>query len=395
MVRVSWAIVLCLAAGDALQAGPPAPDCIFASGFDEDGSHCRQRWIGGYYVGYERGLQSPDQIDFTAVTHLMVGRVRPLADATLATDFDIDPAQGPIWAQAAVAAAHGAGRRAILMVGGAGEVEGWRAAASPGNRPTFVGNLLAVMDQFDADGLDLDWEPIHSQDHADVIALAQALRDARPDMLLTVPVDWINTNLQWNPRPVGEPAFLAAIVPIFDQINVMSYEMAAPYDGWHSWFASPLHGHAVNTPSSAASSVQYYLDHGVPVHRLGIGIGFYGNCMRGVSVPRQPVTPTNWGGSDGAMSYRNIVSHYLPAMTAHFDAEAGAPWLGNEVPGGIGPMQCNFVSYEDSKSIAEKGRFARDMGLGGAIIWTISQGHLPGAPGSDPLLDAVGEAFLP
>lgn len=53
-------------------------------------------------------------------------------------------------------------------------------------------------------------------------------------------------------------------------------------------------------------------------------------------------------------------------------------------------------SYENEQSIAAKGDYARSQGLGGTIIWTIGQGHLPAAPvGSrDPLLAAAHQAVL-
>ncbi len=379
-------------AGDAPVPPQPVPP-LFADGFEGNGAPSA-RWVMGYYVGYERSLQSPAQIDFSGLTHLMVGRVIPNADATIGKHFDIDASNGPIWAQQAVNAAHAANRKAILMVGGAGEIDAWRAAATPAKRATFVSNLIAVMDQFGADGLDLDWEPIQTQDHANLLALAQALRAARPDMLLTMPVDWINTNTQWNPRPVGEPAFLVAIAPVLDRINVMTYEMAAAYEGWHSWFASPLHGHAANTPSSVSSSIQYYRDSGVPAARLGVGFGFYGNCFRGVTQPRVAVTPVNFIGSDGVMSYRNILASYLPQMTAHHDAVAQAPWLASAVQ--RGPQGCNLVTYETPQSIAAKSQYARTLQLGGAIIWTISQGHVPTNPAGqqNPLLTAIKQHYL-
>lgn len=369
------------------------PDLIFANGFDPS-APSGDRWVMGYYVGYERNLQAPAQIDFSGLTHLMVGRVIPNADATITAHFDIDFVNGPAWAQQAVDAAHAAQRKAILMVGGAGEIDGWRAAATPANRPAFVANLLAAMDQFGADGIDLDWEPIDTQDHANLLALAQSLRAARPAMLLTMPVGWVNTNMQWNPRPPGEVAFLQAIAPVLDRINVMSYEMAADYSGWHSWFASPLHGHGANTPSSVSSSIDYHLDSGVPAAKLGVGFGFYGNCFRNVTQPRVPVSPGDFVTSDGTMSYRNIVAQFLPAMTASYDNVAQAPWLGSAAP--VGAPGCRLVTYEDPQSVAAKAQYARTEQLGGAIIWTISQGHLPGNPVGqrDPLLTALRQNYL-
>src|SRR6476646_1544488 len=189
-----------LAASSAC-AGTPG-DMIFASGFDASS------WVEAYYVGYERDLYPIEAVDFGALTHLMVGRVRPLADGTVTHDFDIDDVNGPIWAQATVNAAHAAGRKAILMVGGAGEIDGWRAAASQ-HRDALVANLLAVMDEFGFDGLDLDWEPLEDTDQADFQALAGELRADRPGMLMTVPIGWINSNFQ-----TSDPWY-ATIAPLF------------------------------------------------------------------------------------------------------------------------------------------------------------------------------------
>ena len=71
-----------LAAATLANAG--TTDTIFASGFDAD------VWVQGYYVGYERDLYPIEDVDFGALTHLMVGRVRPLPDGTVTRDFDID-----------------------------------------------------------------------------------------------------------------------------------------------------------------------------------------------------------------------------------------------------------------------------------------------------------------
>lgn len=358
---------------EALPGGPPpAPSGL---------------WVGGYYVGYERNLYPIADVDFSAITHLMVGRLIPSADGGLLRHFDIDALQGPVWAQAAVDAAQAAGRKAILMVGGAGEIGGWRGAASNANRAAFVANLLQAVDDFGADGLDIDWEPVEAQDHAPLLALVQSLRTARPGMLITMPVGAINVNFP----PQGEAGLFQSLHPLLDQINVMSYDMAQAYQGWHSWFASALQGEYANAPMSVQSSVAYYRGLGVPAAKLGVGTGFYGACYAGVSAPRLPAEGLLVA-SDGAMSYRSIVQLYQPAMARSYDAAAEAPWLGSAMA--QGPQGCTYVPYEDAESIAAKGAWVRQQGLGGTIIWTIAQGHLPGASAPDPLLDAVREAFL-
>ncbi|TDR48911.1 chitinase [Tahibacter aquaticus] len=361
-------------------AGPAAADdTVFAGGF-------QRAWVAGYHVGYQRDLYPNAEIDFSTITHLMVGRLTPNANGTVNTHFDIDASNGPIWARAAATAAHAGGAKAILMVGGAGEYQGWVGAAAPANRQTFVSNLLAAMDDLGYDGLDLDWEPIQTSDQPNFIALAQALRTQRPGMLLTVPVGWVNANFSATPDP-----FFASIAPLFDQINVMTYDMAGAWEGWQSWHSSALAGNGGNTPSSVESSAEFYRRSGVPRARLGIGIPFYGTCWRNVNGPRL------FGGtvvaSDNLLSYRNIMTSYYSAGVRQWDAAASMGYLGSSAP--IGPQQCNFLSYDDEQSIAAKGAWLRRNGLGGTIIWTIGQGHIPTLPAGqrDPLLQAIKAAF--
>ena len=373
--------------------GPEAP--LFEDGFEGGiAPPASPRWVMGYHVGYERDLLPTANIDFASITHLMVGRLIPNADATLTDHFDIHPVNGPIWAQGVIDAAQAANRKAILMIGGAGEIDGWRAAAaSPASRATFVANLLAKVDQYGADGLDLDWEPIDTQDQAPLLALAQALRAQRPNLLLTMPVGWINTNLS---PPTGDAAFMDAMADVLDRIAVMSYGMVYEDFGWWSWHSSALAAHKGNTPSSVTASINYYLGAGVPAAKLAVGTGFYGTCYQRVTAPDQVTQGGDIVGSDGTFSYRNIVANYLPGMSANYDAAASAPWLSSA--GGVGPVgaRCNYLTYENAASIAAKGNYVRAQGLGGTIIWTIAQGHRPDLPVGDPnqLLRAVKAGFL-
>src|SRR5262252_1256612 len=115
-----------------------ANDTVFASGFDPS-------WVLGYHVGYESGMYPTAKVDFAAMSHVVIGAVKPKADGTLDTQFDIDPTNGPLWAKAVAQGAHNANRKALLMIGGDGSVGGFEGAASDSNRATFVNNLLATM----------------------------------------------------------------------------------------------------------------------------------------------------------------------------------------------------------------------------------------------------------
>ena len=343
-------------------------------------------WVMGYAVGYEADLLPLADLHWADLTHIAVGRATPNPDGSLNTSFDIDPVQGPVWAKSVVQAAHAHGVKAILMLGGAGEQAGFRSAAGAAHRGTFVQNILSLVQDYGFDGVDLDWEPLEAGDEAPLKALAVDLKAGRPGLLLTLPVNFVNAN---DPTGEARPSF-ASISATFDRVNVMSYGMAGAYDGWQSWHSSALTGDTENTPSSVDSSVKAYLAAGVPAGKLGVGIGFYGLCWKGVKEPRQTAAGMQVVADDGDMSYANIAAQYLAPAAKRWDAAAQVPYLSSAAP--LGPKGCTFVSYEDAQSIAAKGQYARGKGLGGVVIWTLAQGH---TGGGDPLLDATKAAFRP
>jgi len=210
---------------------------------------------------------------------------------------------------------------------------------------------------------------------------------------LTVPVGWVNSNFQ---TPATPDPFFGTIAPLFDRVDIMSYDMEWPADGWKSWFTSALHGESATTPSSIESSVDFYLASGVPRHKLGVGIGFYGVCWHGVTGPRQTIgAQAGIYGSDNTYSYHNIVTQYFSAPNYQYDATAQMPYLANATAFGP-PPGCNFLSYEDAQSIAAKGAWVNRNGLGGAIIWNIGEGYVPEQAGQEnALLEAVNAAFAP
>ncbi|MCP4602353.1 MAG: glycoside hydrolase family 18 protein [Proteobacteria bacterium] len=344
-----------------------------------------QKWVSGYYVGYQTKLYPPEKIDFSAITHLIVGRVTPNKDGTLKTTFDIDAVKGPAMARDLAKRTYAAGKIPILMVGGAGE-RGWSRAASDANRATFVTNLIRVMNDLGFSGLDLDWEPISNEDKPKLKALAEDLRAVAPKIVLTLPVGWLGSNVH------QADTYFRDIAPLFDQINIMTYSMAGSWTGWKSWHSSALKGESATTPSSIQSNVRAYVNAGIPASKLGIGIAFYGCCWNGASGPRQDVGKQI--ASDNAMSYTNIMKHYFNKTNRHWDSEASTPYLSFKSP--TGPKGCTFISYDDPESIAKKGEYIHDMGLGGAIIWTINQGYIASNPvGSrNPPLDAAKQSIL-
>ena len=137
------------------------------------------------------------------------------------------------------------------------------------------------------DGIDLDWEDSVNLD--DLVALAQALRAARPSMRLTYPAGAINGNFQ-----TVDPQ-MATLAASLDRFNVQTYYPSTAFagQGWDSWFSSPLSGASGTTPIAIDDTLQRYAAAGIPKSKLGMGIAFYAICYTGgITGPRQPTNGT-------------------------------------------------------------------------------------------------------
>ncbi len=339
------------------------------------------RWVAGYLVGYEHDLQPETSFDFTSLTHLVIGRYVPKSDGTLNKSCDWDASRCPIWAKRMGGRAHAAGRKALLFLGGAGARFGFVGAAAPAKRPAFVAAIAKAVKDLDFDGVDVDWEPVESRDVTNLLALLADLRAAMPTKLITMPVGFTNMNF-----PTDGIGWVKSAARYLDQINIMTYEMDGNWGWTKTWHASALDGATSELPTSVKVSVASYRSLGIPASKLGLGFGFYGQCWKGgVTAPRKAVGSSSIVGS---ITYADILDNYYRSSAYHYDMAAHVPYLGSSF--GLGPLDCTYISYEDPRSIAAKVAFAKSQGLGGGIIWTVSEGWRASTGTNDPLT-AVGQ----
>ncbi len=324
------------------------------------------------------------------------------SDLTLNLGFFDQNGTGIQDAKALSAAAHAHGVSALILLGGQGAGANIATAASPANRAAFVSKLLSALDTLGYDGIDLDWE--ESVDMDNLVALAQALRAARPNIQLTYPAGMVNGNYQSvDPK-------LATLAQSIDQFNIQSYypSTAVAGYGWQSWFNSPLSGAAGSTPVSIDDTLQRYVTAGIPKSNLGLGMSFYAICYTGgVTGPRQATDGSTQQivGGDNAypLSLLFAGGGRLDTATAaerKVDAVAKVPYLSLNAP--VVDQGCGgttrYISYDDEASILAKGAFSKANGYGGVMVWTIQQGWLPpGAAGGRPqnaLMQALKKGFL-
>ena len=359
--------------------------CLFAASLHA------QLWTTAYYPGNAEKTLPVAEIDFSSITHLVHFAIVPNPDGTLnlAANSVVRPT-----AEALITRAHAAGRKVLICVGGADSATGFRGAASPARREAFVSAVVNLMAQWGYDGIDLDWEPLAVVDFTNFTNLVCALRshmDGFPGKMLTAAASAYPI---YGDSPNSEYALYASIQTYFAQINIMTYDLSGAYDGWVSWFNSPVYDGGRRFPSTGAllpsvdGAVHGFVANGVAPGKLGIGVAFYGDVWSGaVSEPLQgwkkPPTVQQ-------MPYSAIMSSLFRPEAYHWDAKAQAAWLG--LPHRKRASQ--FVSFDNEQACQAKVQYARDHALGGLMIWQPAHGHRLDLPAGerDPLLQAIKQS---
>lgn len=356
-------------------------------------------WVTGYYPGWETGTMAPANIDFTTVTHVIHFALVPESNGALNSS---DNGLSASACNTLVGLAHNAGRKALVCVGGAGTETDFLEATTSANLPTFINNLVNFMNAYHYDGIDLDWEPFTSTDANQYTNLVNGLRTALNNtstnhLLLTVAAP---AYPQYGDSPTAEFTMLASVQSKFDQINVMTYDLSGPYSGWVTWFNSPIYDGGYTFPGtselvpSIGGAISNFLNNGVSPGKLGVGVPFYAYIWTGgpgVTQPRQGWPSTN-APTITEPTYTQIINSYYKTNLYHWDTVAQSAYLSITNTPASGDM---FISYDNAESCQTKVSFARNLHLGGVMIWELSQDYFSTVPAGQhsPLVSALKQAL--
>jgi len=233
------------------------------------------------------------------------------------------PVEAPEKLDAVVKAAHAAGVKVLISVGGwnEGDDRAFEAISThPERIQRFVQGTLNLLAAFHLDGVDIDWEFPGADTAAGYASMAQALSAALHPQgaLVTLAVSAADVNGQF----ITDEAWQAS-----DWVNIMAYD-----DGWG---LSPIIPHS--NYSFTRSALDYWLvQRGVPRDQVVVGVPFYGRSM----VNRH------------ARTYRSLVGQY-------FDAPA--------------KDQVGEYSYNGPDTMRAKVVNQARFRAGGVMIWQLNQ----------------------
>jgi chitinase len=200
--------------------------------------------IVGYLPSWSGDVE---KMPYTNLTHINYAFLRPNPDGSL------QPVENHAKLQRLVTYAHTNGVIVLIAVGGwsGGPIDTAfeSLAANPSARATFCDALVRFVEQYQLDGIDIDWE--YPRVAADFAALMRELRQKLPQgKLLTAAV-------------VSEGEHAAGITPeVFDSIdwlNIMAYDGGEPHANI-DW---------------TIASLQFWLKRGLPSSKAVLGVPFY------------------------------------------------------------------------------------------------------------------------
>ena len=270
--------------------------------------------------------------------------------------------------------------KVLVSLGGWGGCETCSDVFShPESRKEFAISVKEIMEQQQADGIDLDWEypaisgyPGHAykpEDRENFTSLVEVLRETLGNEAI------ISFAAGGSNRFLENSVEWKKVMPLVDGVNLMSYDLVSggsDSTGHHT----PLY----STPaqrSSAVNAIEFLDSLGIPMEKIVVGAAFYARIWEEVdSTSRGLYQP---GKFKEAMLFRDLELCFEdnPGFIRYWDSTANAAYS-------FHPEKGLFATYDDSLSIARKTEYVRDNGLGGIMFWQLS-GDSPG----EGLLDVI------
>ncbi len=262
--------------------------------------------------------------------------------------------------------AHLAGKRVILVVGGARDYGAFAAmAAEPSDRASFVRNLVDFLVEHGYDGVNIDWEfPQTLADRQNLSALmselSAGLAAIDPELELSIAVTSNERRGQWID--------VEAISPLVSHFLVMTFGY---YGAWgsESGHNAPLYPvPAAGDSRCVDQSLSYWAEaRGVPWSKIYMGIASFGLGFESEALyqalPDNPVV--------SKANYQDIKPLIGDGYTRQWDNAAQVPYLTLDDGPGV-------WSYDDPQSIDLKREYALANGIGGVAVWDVTMDRVGG-----------------
>ncbi|KAG7097637.1 hypothetical protein E1B28_004969 [Marasmius oreades] len=374
----------------------------------------------GWYPGWLGNRSPPESLSWSKYTALTFAFGVTTPEGGVSLD-DVSKQVLPKF----VSSAKANNVHALLSIGGwTGSQYFSSAVATAENRTAFVKTIVDLVNQYQLDGIDFDWEYpnkqaigcnlISPQDSPNFLSFLQELRKDPVGSKITLSA------------AVGITPFVGSDGQTMQDVSgfakVLDYIAIMNYDVWGSWSPTvgpnaPLDDSCATVKAgSAVSAVKAWSDAGFPTDQVTLGVAAYGHSFH--------VSNSDALGPDNSLKLSPTFDKSQQPRGDSQDGAAGTDQCGNPVAvGGIfnlwglidggfldaqgkpqagishvfdncsqtpfvyNPSSQVMVSYDDATSFAAKGQFIKQNGLKGFAMW-----HVLG-DSNDILVDAMTGAL--
>ena len=249
------------------------------------------------------------------------------------------------------------------------------AALTPESREGFGKSAIELMQKYQLDGIDLDWEypgqigednGFRPEDKQNFSLLLGEIRRQLDELGTKSKTNYLLTIATGGDQNYIDHTELGDAQKHLDFINIMTYDFYSGLDSLTGHHANLYDSkQAPTTSKSVLASVERHLKAGVPANKIVLGIPFYGRMWTGVNAQNNGLYQK--AKSVGTIiDYNIIADKYLDKGFVRFwDESAQAPYLWDR-------DSTRFISYEDTTSLSLKLHFIEEKGLGGAMFWEYS-----------------------
>ncbi|KAI0088180.1 glycoside hydrolase [Irpex rosettiformis] len=389
-----------------------------------------------WYAGYSSDFLAPADIPWGKYTQVTYAFGEPQNDGSISFEASNEPLISEFVQQA-----HSHNVKALATIGGwTGSSYFSSAFGSADNRTAFVKQCQSVIQKYQLDGLDFDWEYPSDvgagcnvntpQDTANFLSFLQELRQAEPNVTLSAA-----TSISPFKGSTGSPSSdVSGFAKVLDYIAIMNYDV---YGSWSTAVGpnAPLDDSCAPSgqqQGSATSAVKAWTAAGFPANQLVLGVAGYGHSFdvsSSAAFASQNANSSSFlpTGTKALAAYPAFDKSHQPAGdNRDEDAPAGVDQCGNASPGGFSgifnfngliergildqngtaasgmgfrfdscsqtpyvyvPDNSTMISYDDPTSFAAKGKFIAEQGLRGFALWEAS------TDSNNLLVDSISNAI--
>lgn len=278
-----------------------------------------------------------------------------------------------------------------------------RMVNSASARRKFIIHALDFIDQYEFDGLDLDWEypkcwqvNCEKGPSSDKQGFANLVRELRASfksrgLLLSAAVSA-------SKRVIDAGYDVATLSRNLDWISLMTYDYHGQWDK-KTGHVAPMYASDYNDDSTLNTNftVHYWIQKGASPEKLILGVPFYGQSFSLVENAGTGLGVESYAGGEAGdeTRARGFLSFYEICERIKVSG-----WSVTRDPGGrMGPYASfddQWVSFDDDFMIRHKAEYVRAMGLGGSMAWALDLDDFSGkycGCGKSPLLATINHVL--